>query len=114
MLILNSRGLRVMMDIVLFLKKINRNSREVIKFNNGRAPLNDIIGRLRLLADDIESGKYAHRDPIESCLVILSQNKNNWPIILGYGDVDGDRSPIITLQLALQMWINNTMTRGGK
>lgn len=80
----------------------------VVSLHDGRPSLQDIPARLRLLADQLEAGDYGEYN---SCLVIIPQSKNEWPIMWGYGDVDGINSPIITLTLALQKWINKIMAR---
>lgn len=80
----------------------------VVSLHDGRPSLQDIPARLRLLADQLEAGEY---DEYHSCLVIIPQPHNEWPIMWGYGDVDGVNSPIITLTLALQMWIDKQMAR---
>lgn len=80
----------------------------VVSLHDGRPSLQDIPARLRLLADQLEAGD--HGD-YYNCLVIIPQLHNEWPIMWGYGDVDGVNSPIITLTLALQMWIDKQMAR---
>lgn len=80
----------------------------LVKFNEGKPLLSDIAGRLRLLADEYETGKFEN---VQSCLVIFSQPSDEWPIMFGYGSVDGLNSPIVVLQLALQKWISKVMRR---
>lgn len=81
----------------------------VSKFNDGKPPLNDIPGRLRLLADQLEAGEHGE---YESCLVIIPETTlDDFPRMFGYGSVDGIYNPLIVLQLALQKWINKIMVR---
>lgn len=78
----------------------------VISLRDGRPSLNDIPGRLRLLADEIERGEYPE---CETCLIVL--NKNGWPNVLQFGNADGENHPIILLQLALTWITNRIMVR---
>lgn len=81
---------------------------EVVKLNDGKPSLNDIPGRLRLLADQLEAGEHGEYN---NCLVLIPQRSDDWPAMWGFGDVNGNNSPIITLTLALHKWVAKIMVR---
>lgn len=82
---------------------------KIVPLHDGRPPLNDIPGRLRLLADELEAGEHGE---YANCLVIIPEiTLTDYPRMWGFGDVDGINNPIITLHLALQKWVNQIMGR---
>lgn len=74
---------------------------KIIKIHDGRPLLNDIPGRLRMIADQIESGAIAD---VESCLVILPCKDFTYPRMYGLGNVDNNNNPLITLENAKLMY----------
>lgn len=68
----------------------------VVPFNDGRPTLNDITGRLRLLADQIDAGE--HGDV--TTLYVLIARGADYPTTFGYGPIDGANDPIIQFELA--------------
>jgi hypothetical protein len=81
---------------------------KIVPLRDGGASLNDIPGMLRQTADQIESGKY---EGATACFVVFPV-KDGWPIVLGFGDVDGRNDPAIQLELA-KMWLLNNLTSRG-
>jgi len=78
---------------------------KVVQFSNTPA-LNDVPGRLRWLAEEIE----ANRIKSESAIVLLPIS-GDYPRIYGYGDVEGENHPIIQLEMAKTAFILNVMRR---
>lgn len=72
----------------------------VEKIRGGRPKLNDIPGRLRWLADEIEQGNL---EDVNSCFVILPVLWD-FPGFYAYGDIDGSYNPLIHLRLAMDFW----------
>ena len=70
-------------------------------------PLGDIPARMRKLADEIEAGDYGD---IESASVLLPR-PGDFPLIFGFGDVGGEYSPLVQLQLALHWFCSNIVAR---
>lgn len=62
---------------------------KVVKIREGRPLLNDIPGRLRLLADQIEAGE--EFGPVEYAFIILDVDKP-LPACLGFGNIPTDRA----------------------
>jgi hypothetical protein len=79
----------------------------IVPLRDGRAPLTDIPGRLRVLADNIEAGV---NGDIHSCIVLLTR-PGDFPAALQYGEVDGPNDPIIQLQLALHWFVTKIVVR---
>lgn len=73
--------------------------------NDGRPSLNDIPARLRLLADNIERGEFPE---CETAIVVI--NKDGWPDVLQYGNIENTNHPMIQLQLALH-WLTERITK---
>lgn len=71
-----------------------------------RPSLEDIAGRLRWLAGEIE----ANRIEATAAYVIIPV-ENDFPIVYGYGDVNGDNHPIIQFECAKALFVNNLMSR---
>lgn len=80
---------------------------KVVQLHGGRPSLNDVPGRLRVLADQIEAGEHGE---IYSALVLLPQ-RNDYPIVFGFGSVDGQNDPIVTCELAKSLFVNNIVRR---
>ena len=81
---------------------------KVVELHDGRPALNDIPGRLRLLADQIEAGEHGE---VEGALVLLPQ-ADDYPAAFGFGDVEGQNDPIILCELAKAWFVNNLVRRG--
>ena len=69
--------------------------------------LADVPGRLRLLADQIESGEY---EDIAGTIILMPRH-DDFPIIAGYGNIEGEYSPITQLALASHWFIANRVSR---
>jgi hypothetical protein len=80
---------------------------EVVQLREGRPPLTDIPGRLRLLADQIEAGE--HGD-VAGALVLLPR-PSDYPSIFGFGDVEGENHPMIVCELAKHVFITHRLNR---
>lgn len=78
----------------------------LVQLHDGRPPLNDIPGRLRHLADQIEKGELAP----ETMYVIMPRPKD-FPRLWGFGNVDGDKHPIIQLELIRHWLVANLVVR---
>ncbi len=79
---------------------------ELIEFPNGN--LNDIPGMLRKLADRIETGDL--QDATTAFVIIPVED--DWPRLVGYGDIDGRNDPLIQCDLLRHWLITNLTTRG--
>lgn len=79
---------------------------KVVELRSGPL-LNDSPGMLRKLADDIEAG--AHGE-VQAALVLIPRD-NDFPLAFGFGNLDGERHPIVTLQLATHWFCNNLVER---
>lgn len=71
--------------------------------------LNDIPAMLRKLADRIESGDLTET---KTTLVIIPVSGEN-PILIGYGDINGQNDPMIQLQYCLHWLCANRTCRLG-
>ena len=80
---------------------------KVIHLHDGAPSLNDVVGRLRRLADKIEAGDYGE---VAGALVVIPVAKN-WPHVLGFGDVEGENHPIVQFELAKGWMVNNIVER---
>ena len=80
---------------------------KIVHLHEGRPSLADVVGRLRLLADDIEAGKLGK---ITTAFVVLPTERD-YPIIYGFGDVETDNHPVLQFELAKQKFIFNMMKR---
>ena len=80
---------------------------KVVELHDGRPPLTDISGRLRLLADQIEAGEYGE---VNSLLCLIPQDFD-YPIMLGFGNIEGRNDPIVQLEMAKVNFVINVMTR---
>lgn len=69
--------------------------------------LGDVTAKLRELADSIDSGK--HRE-VPSAFVVIPRD-NDYPVIYGFGNVEGDNNPIVQLELAKSWFVNNLTGR---
>ena len=78
---------------------------KVVQFSNTPA-LNDVPGRLRWLAEEIEAGRIES----ESAIILLPKSGEH-PRIYGYGNVEGENHPIIQLEMAKTAFILNVMRR---
>lgn len=78
---------------------------KVIQLSN-KPTLNDIPGRFRWLADEIEAGRIE-----SSSAIVLFPVSGDYPRIYGYGDVEGENHPIIQLEMAKTAFIVNVMRR---
>ena len=79
----------------------------VVQLHDGRPPLSDVVGRLRLLADQIERGELGE---VTGALVLLPR-PGDYPRAFGFGSVDGGADPLITLALASQWFALNRVGR---
>lgn len=69
--------------------------------------LQDVTGMLRKLAGDIERGE--HGD-VDSATVLIPR-ANDYPIVFGFGDMTGQRDPVITCEMAKAWMILNHVGR---
>lgn len=79
----------------------------VVPIRDGRPSLNDIPARLRLLADQIETGELGE----VGTLLALIVRPADWPTTFGFGDVDGSNDPIIQFELAKTLHVQMMMGR---
>ena len=70
-----------------------------------RPSLQDIPALLRNLAHEIESGEVEAR----TIFVVIPQDGGDYPKLRGWGDVEGDRGPIVQLALASH-WLLSRQT----
>ena len=78
----------------------------IVQLHEGSPSLNDISGRLRLIADQIDSGEL---EP--STLYVVMPRPQDFPRLWGFGNVDGDNSPIIQLELMRHWLVSNLVVR---
>lgn len=69
--------------------------------------LNDVSTKLRELADKIDAGKHGE---VHSTFVVIPR-PNDYPVIYGFGLVEGDNNPIVQLELAKVWFTNNLVGR---
>lgn len=70
-------------------------------------PLTDIVGHLRRLAQGIEDGVYGD---VTTTFVLITR-PDDFPIIMGLGDVEGPNHPVIQLELAKHWFVANLTNR---
>lgn len=68
----------------------------VVQLHDGPS-LQDIPAQLRALADRIEAGQYGQ---VETLITMMPKD-GDFPTMWGWGDIAGQRDPIIQLNLAL-------------
>ena len=71
-------------------------------------PLTDIVGRLRLMADQIEAGEFGD---VPGAFVLLPRD-GGYPVVCGFGDVEGENHPIIQFELGKMIFLNSKIERG--
>lgn len=69
--------------------------------------LGDVPAMLRKLADDIET---SITEPCSSAIVLLPREQD-YPVIFGFGDVEGNNQPLVQLALAHSWFIYNLTSR---
>ncbi len=80
----------------------------VVELRDGRPPLTDIVGRLRHLADEIEAGDY---EDVPAAFVLIPRD-GGYPVVMGFGNVEGENHPIIQFELAKSIFVNHIVERG--
>lgn len=75
-------------------------SAEIVAIRDGAPSLADVVGMLRQLADNIESGEHGS---VESLAVIMPV-EGDYPRVFAFGDVEGANEPVLQLELA-KMWL---------
>lgn len=80
----------------------------VIPLRENRPSLQDIPGCLRRLADEIESKP----NDVHTLFVVIPVS-GEFPDLRGFGDVDGDRGPIVQLALAQHALLASCSRRSG-
>lgn len=81
---------------------------KVVPLHDGQPPLNDVPGRLRLLAEQIEAGEHGE---VSGALILLPQ-AGDYPSAFGFGDIEGQNDPIIVCELAKAWFVANLVRRG--
>ncbi len=71
------------------------NEINVVQLREGPT-LQDIPGQLRALAERIEAGEYGE---VDSLIAIMPRDQS-YPVLFGWGAIDGAFDPIIQLELA--------------
>lgn len=83
-------------------------SAEIVKLvDHGRADLSDVPLMLRRLADRYEAGEYGEDQTI---FIVIPQN-GDYPIVQGFGMVEGPRDPLVQLDLARAGILNHVVRR---
>lgn len=77
-------------------------------FEGDRPLLHDIPAMLRKAADDIESGRYGE---VQTAYLVLPVPECA-PRVFGWGDIDGDRHPVVQFEMA-RHWLIRDMLHGG-
>ncbi len=72
-----------------------------------KPPLTDIPAMLRGMADDIESGAFGD----VKTMYALVPKDGDYPLLFGWGNVDGTNDPIIQIELAKAWLVNNLVQR---
>lgn len=72
-----------------------------------RAPLTDTAACLRQMADAIDDGEYG----VVPSLFVVMPRDDEFPLLFGWGDVEGNNQPIVQLELAKAWLINNLVAR---
>lgn len=67
--------------------------------------LQDIPALLRNLASEIESGEAEAK----TLFIVIPQEAGGYPRLRGWGDIDGERQPIVQISL-LQHWLLSRVT----
>ena len=67
--------------------------------------LQDIPALLRNLAAEIENGETAAK----TMFIIIPREDDDYPVLRGWGDVDGNNNPVVQLALA-QYWLLSRRT----
>jgi len=81
---------------------------KIVELREGRPSLADIPGRLRLMADRIERGETE-----ATTAYLIVPRDGDYPQLFGWGDIEGERSPIVQTAL-LQHWLcGNLIKRSG-
>ena len=79
---------------------------QIVQLHDGRPSLADTVGRLRLLADQIESGEFGE---VTGVFVLLPRPRD-FPRFFGFGAID-ESEPIVQLELAKHWLAANLVTR---
>jgi hypothetical protein len=83
-------------------------SAEVVLLCDGAPLLSDIPGMLRAMADQIEAGEHG---AVDAAFLVVPVS-DAFPLLFGWGDVEGTNDPIIQLELAKTWLLNNITSRG--
>lgn len=67
----------------------------------------DVPAMLRSLADQIEAGVYGQ---VPSMIALMPRD-GEFPVLFGWGDVEGPNHPIIQCELAKNFLVENLVTR---
>ena len=78
----------------------------VVQLHNGAPSLNDIPGRLRLLADRIENGEVE-----ATTAYVVIPRSGDFPQLFGFGDYEKDNGPIVQMQFMLHWLSANLVVR---
>lgn len=80
---------------------------KVVPIRECNANLRDIPGMLRQMADNIERGEY---DQVDALIVVMPRHAD-YPLMFGWGDVEGDNAPLMQLELAKMFLLTRTTER---
>lgn len=69
--------------------------------------LGDVPAMLRNLADKIENGAYGQ----VTSMIALMPRDGEFPVLFGWGDIEGPNHPIIQCELAKNFLVENLITR---
>lgn len=80
---------------------------ELVRLHDGAPSLEDIPGRLRRIADQIEAGE---QGAVETAYVLLPTD-GDYPRLFGFGDVHGKSDPVVQFELAKLWLLTNLVER---
>jgi hypothetical protein len=79
---------------------------KVVQLQEGPS-LQDIVGQMRMLADRIEAGEFGE---VNTLFAVMPRD-DDFPLLFGWGVLDGQNDPIIQLELTKHWLLSNLVVR---
>lgn len=80
---------------------------KLVALHDGRPALTDVVGRLRTLADQIETGIIEDARTV----IVLIPQPGKYPRVFGFGDVGGVHDPAFICEMAKLSLVLNLVER---
>ncbi|MCA6108112.1 hypothetical protein [Bradyrhizobium cenepequi] len=79
----------------------------IVPIRDGGPALTDIPGMLRRMADQVEAGEFGK---VSSAILLIPQ-ADGYPLLFGWGDIEGRNDPIIQCEMAKHWLVENITGR---